>query len=107
MRQELTIRNAVDIDNNPAGGYVHGKGIDIRWQDGPLRNEQGLRTQPNGAFVEDVLEACAARIRFYQMSRFRCSENAYALEAIQTALARLDSRTRDREKRGVEGTHAV
>lgn len=107
MRQGIEASNKTDERGNPAGGWVTGVGIGIRWQDGPLgRGDQ--RRKPNGAFVEDVIEAALQRLRFYQEAaggRFACLENEDAIDSLELALARLDSRTRSRESRGVEGTH--
>jgi hypothetical protein len=63
------------------------------------------RREPNGAFVEDVIEAAADRIRYYQASRFASGYNADALSYLEAALAALNRRTSDREARDVEGTH--
>jgi hypothetical protein len=106
MRQLVQYENYSDTDGNPAGGYVEGKGLHIRWQDGPLAVD-GWWREPNGAFVEDVIQACLNRIKFYQDSRFHGVHNAVALGHLQAALEVLDKRTRDRERRGVEGTHMV
>jgi hypothetical protein len=106
MRQVLEVINATDTEGNPAGGSVIGNGINIRWQDGPLgRGEE--RETPNGAFVEGVIEAALQRIQYYQSSQFKCRENSIAITKLEEALHWLDSRTKDREARGVEGTHAV
>jgi hypothetical protein len=75
-------------------------------QNGPL-GRGADRIEPNGAFVEDVLDIVADRIRFYQASKFACRTNALALTKIEEALHWLDSRTKDREARGVEGVHEV
>ena len=78
----------------------------IDWQDGPL-SVDGKRKEPTGAFVETILDAVANRIRHYQSTKFNCRENALALTKIEEAMHWLDHRTRDRELRGVEGTHTV
>ncbi len=98
------LKNTSDENGNPAGGYVVGTGITIVWQDGPLgRGDE--RREPNGAFVEDVIQAAIDRIEFYESSRFACSSNNQALQALYVALEALNSRTKDREVREVEGTH--
>lgn len=91
-------------ESNPAGGTSSGRGFTISWQNGPL-GRGNERKEPNGAFVEDVLDAVIERIEFYQASKFRCIENAAALELLRAAAGRLDDRTKGRERRGVEGTH--
>ncbi len=105
-KQVIGFSNDHDQDGNPAGGYVSGTGISITWQNGPLGRDEE-RKEPNGAFVEDVLEMCAERIRFYQAGRFRCRENAIALTHLETAILWLNKRTQDRDARGVEGTHEL
>ena len=69
MRQPVSFANNHDASGNPAGGFASGTGISITWQDGPL-GRGPERLPPNGAFVEDVLEICVERIRFYQKSKF-------------------------------------
>jgi hypothetical protein len=97
----------LDAKGRPAGGTTKGKGINIKWQNGPLVAKDGSRKEPNGAFVEDVVDAAIGRIRFYQDSEFHCIENAVALGHLLAAAEALDERTRGRERRGVEGTHEV
>ena len=93
-----------DALGRPHGGHTTGVGIDIAWQAGPLAVD-GVRREPNGAFVEGVIEAALGRLEFYQQSEFRCRENALAITKLQEALHWCQHRTRDRERRGVEGTH--
>lgn len=103
--KNCVFENKFDENRNPTGGSVKGNGLDIRWQDGPLGRGDD-RKEPNGAFVETVLEACAERLRIYQASKYSCRENAIALTHIETALLWMEKRTRDREHRDVEGTYA-
>ena len=103
---ELFVQNDFNLEGDPAGGTVTGKGLSVRWQNGPLgRGDE--RREPNGAFVETVLEAAASRIQFYQSSKFACRENSIALTHIETALLWLNKRTAERERRGVEGLNDV
>lgn len=107
--KDCVINNFVDENENPAGGGVSGKGLEILWQAGPLgRGDE--RMEPTGAFVETVLSAVLQRIEFYQVvsnGKFKCRENAIAITKIEEALLWLDKRTRDREARQVEGTHTA
>lgn len=96
----------IDSNGNPAGGCTSGHGFTISWQNGPLGRGDDRR-KPNGAFVQDVISAAIDRILFYQSTKFACDDNAEALENLQTALNALRRRTRDREARDVEGTHAT
>lgn len=95
-----------DDEGNPSGGTTYGRGFAIGWQNGPLMVD-GVRDEPNGAFVEDVIKAAIGRIEFYQKSKFASDHNAKALVSLQEAVAHLQQRTKDREARGVEGTHGV
>ena len=107
MRQGFLSENTCDVNGNPTGGLVSGTGMEIRWQDGPLGRD-GERQAPNGAFVEDVIDAARQRIEFYQTAnggKFACLENAIAMMRLEEALMWLDKRTQDREARKVEGTH--
>ena len=104
MKQNIQCRNYCDEQQNPAGGYVEGAGISIRWQNGPL-GRGADREEPNGAFVEGVIQAAIQRLEYYQESKFACVENEKALAALEVALATLELRTARREAAGVEGTH--
>jgi hypothetical protein len=104
MQQPFNAENDVDENGNPAGGFAGGIGFSIEWQRGPL-SVDGVRKEPNGAFVETILAAVKQRIEHYQDSRFACEENADAIVLIGQAIKRLDYRTRRRIEAGVEGTH--
>lgn len=106
MLQETKHTYPTDENGNPAGGEVRGVGLSIDWQNGPL-GRGAERIEPNGAFVETVIQAAADRLDFYQRSRFNCAENAAALAHLEAALASLKARTAAREARDVEGTHEV
>jgi hypothetical protein len=95
-----------DTNGNPAGGVSTGRGFTISWQNGPL-GRGAERKEPNGAFVEDVIQAVIGRINFYQDSRFNSADNAEALTHLHAAAEALDRRTREREARAVEGTHTA
>ena len=105
MRQGFTGNHFTDEQGRPAGGTTTGVGFTIGWQHGPLgRGDQ--RTAPNGAFVEDVIAAAKERLEFYQLTEFACAENQIAIQHLESALGILDARTKERELRQVEGTHA-
>ncbi|HEY5866308.1 MAG TPA: hypothetical protein VI542_12315 [Candidatus Tectomicrobia bacterium] len=96
----------LDANGNPGGGVSSGKGMCLSWQNGPLGTGDA-RKEPNGCFVETVIQAVIGRIKFYQASQFACDENAGALVALERAAEWLDSRTKERTARQVEGTHAL
>lgn len=104
MKQDHFRVHWLDSMGNPAGGVSTGKGFTISWQNGPLQRGEE-RQEPNGAFVETIIDAVIARIQFYQDSKFACMENEAALMHLRHALAWLETRTLNRENRGVEGTH--
>ena len=103
ITDEQIMGNNVTQAGNPTGGWAKGTGLDIEWQDGPIDRDAG--EEPNGAFVEDVIQVCILRMEFYQDSRFACPENAEALASLQLALAPLARRREDRGARGVLGKH--
>ena len=110
MKQKLAEDHFTALVNGksiPAGGKTTGTGIQIEWQNGPL-GRGDARQEPNGAFVEGVIQAAIGRLQYYQTAcsgRFACRENAIALTHLETALLWLQKRTEDREARQVEGTH--
>lgn len=105
MKQAINQTHKLDEKGNPAGGTTTGVGIQIQWQDGPLGRGSD-RKEPNGAFVEGVIQAAVGRLQFYQSDRrFSCRENAIAITKLEEALMWLQKRTEDREARAVEGTH--
>lgn len=107
MQQGFTeINNITDENENPTGGHVYGTGIKIDWQNGPLGRD-GDRQVPNGAFVEDVIQAAIQRLEFFNEGKYRCRENSLAITHLQEGLHWLEARTKEREARKVEGTHAV
>jgi len=93
-------------EGNLIGGKSSGIGFNIEWQNGPLYLE-GKRIEPNGAFVETLLEVVKDRINFYQESKFNCQENDDAINYINKALEALNNRTKKRQERKVEGTWEV
>lgn len=107
-RNDLTSVNEVDEKGNPTGGYVTGRGLSVQWQDGPLGRPPDGPATPNGAFVDDLIEAARQRLEFYQTAangRFKCRENAMAITKLEEALHWLYARRVGRERRGVQGTH--
>ena len=107
MRQKIIEKHFTDENGNPTGGETRGAGIVIDWQNGPL-GRGSERQEPNGAFVEGLIQAAIGRVQFYQTAsnkRFACRENAIAITKLEEALMWLGERTRAREGREVEGTH--
>lgn len=101
-------RNYVDENGNPAGGYAHGIGLCVNFQDGPRGKTDGGELKPaNGAFVEDLLVAAAERLRFFQSSQFAHPANQEAINHINEAIRTLHVRATDRAARGVLGRNVV
>jgi len=92
--------------NAPHHFVVHDKGGQIlslvNFQLGPIK-EAGV----NGVTNEDLLHMVRLRLEGFQASEFKCDENQQALDHIIAAIASLESRTKKRLERGVEGTHTV
>ena len=72
----------------------------IKFQDGHLEDGR------NGLTVEEALMQCIQRLSVLN-SKVPCPENCYSMTSIYRAILELEERTRDREKRGVEGTDEV
>lgn len=104
----IRYHNYTDADGNPAGGYAHGPGLCIAWQDGPRgRDESGNLLPANGAFVEDALVAAHQRLAFFERSKFAHPDNAEAMRLIYEAIQALNRRAKAREARGVLGQNVV
>ena len=106
MLSRFKSNHFADSEGNPSGGTTFGQGFAIGWQNGPL-GRGADRKEPNGAFVEDIIAAARDRLEFYQSSKFACEANETAIEHLAAALGVLNARTAERERRAVEGTHAV
>ena len=104
MLGKYKAENLSNAQGHPTGGHAEGVGIKIKWQNGPLGRGKD-RKEPNGAFVETVIDIARQRLEFYQESEFRCEANAVAIMHLKAALDVLDRRTKEREAREVEGTH--
>ena len=104
MKDKYFSEHWLDEKQKPAGGVSTGKGVTISWQNGPLGRGEG-RKEPNGAFVETVIDMVIDRIKFYNDAGFDCEENYSACGYLKSALVALERRTATRESAGVEGTH--
>ncbi|MCK1281493.1 hypothetical protein IVB46_40375 [Bradyrhizobium sp. 61] len=74
----------------------------ISFQNGPI-NERGV----NGVTQEVLLAIVADRLNSFQNGPFACRENEIALEKVQEAMEALQSRTKARMARGVEGRNVA
>lgn len=74
----------------------------IHFQDGPIK-EAGV----NGITHEALLAILEDRLKSFQAGPYACIENEMALAGVQLVQYWLRQRTKNREARGVEGTHTV
>ena len=118
INENLGATNKLDENENPTGGEVslhvtkngdvEFPALIINWQDGPRGTaEDGTLTDPNGAFVEDVLWAALQRLEFFNESKYRDRANSIAITKIEEALQALKNRQLERSHRNVEGKHEV
>lgn len=96
-----------DTATNPANsspdGYVSSYSrLPIIFQNGPIA-EAGV----NGLTHEVLIAIVVDRMRDFQRGPYACRENAIALTKLEEAQHWLQSRTKARVARGVEGTHTV
>lgn len=84
-----------DPDNN---GYISCQSI--KFQNGPIK-EAGV----NGVHNEDLICIVMDRLAGFQQGDYACRANEDAIEFLGEALECLLKRTKEREARGVEGTH--
>lgn len=75
------------------------EGIDIRWQQGPVKGRP-----LNGARIEGVIRAAIYRLEDYQRGPTACDQNRQAIEHLNAAIHQLQQRTNERYRRGVIGT---
>lgn len=76
--------------------------VSLPFQHGPI-GEVGV----NGITNEVLLAIVADRLEGFQSGKYANQYNATALVHVHAALYSLESRTKEREARGVEGTHQV
>jgi len=74
----------------------------IKFQKGPIK-ENGV----NGCHQEDLIAIVIDRLQCFQAGDYACMENREALKKMEEALVWLNSRTADRQTRGVEGTSVL
>ncbi len=103
--EDFTSHHFENESGSPGGGTAFGPGFAIGWQNGPRGRKEP--EEPNGAFVEDVIAAARDRLEYYQGSNYACDFNADAIKHLSLAIDALAARTRNRELRNVEGTHAA
>lgn len=100
--------NVEVMDDPGQGGACHwyeindGRGCmaKLLFQNGPIK-EVGV----NGITHEAMLAILIDRLRSFQAGQYSTRANAITLTHLEEALMWLQQRTRDRIKRGVEGTH--
>ena len=105
----INVRENEDIQHEanfigeiPDGAYSMGKGFIINWQKGTVKENRH-----NGAFIDDVITTCIARLKDYQGTKFNNPDNEAALRCLNDALSYLTKRRNDRISRGVHDTHNI
>ena len=114
LHEDTSTRKAVVCSDRPADGNVchryqvigvpcdevnDGMFAKVNFQKGPVK-EAGV----NGCQNEDLLLIVIDRLEHFQDGPFACDENQVALIAARKSLHALQSRTKNRETRNVEGT---
>lgn len=96
MKHLIEARNEM---NKEVAGRIHVNGcqLTIEVQDGPIK-EVGV----NGIQVTDIL-LYLSEVYISLNNAFPCKENIATISSIKDALRFQAERTRDRERRGVEG----
>lgn len=103
----------VVLDGPGEGGACHEYEIIVKSREGIQRQRLSFQNGPikevgtNGITQEVLLAVLIDRLEHFQAGRYACRENALALTKLEEAQMWLHSRTRQREGRGVEGTHEV
>jgi hypothetical protein len=105
---------AIEADDRDPDNGNASHGYDVTWLDrhgSVMRAEFAFQHGPiaevgiNGITNEVLLAIVIDRLEGFQSGKFANSFNAEALLSVQAALDWLESRTKERESRGVEGTH--
>lgn len=101
----------IEVTDEPgAGGANHKYAVKGPWdrtedlivefQNGPIK-EAGVNGVTNEALIAIVID----RLRSFQAGPYACDSNHEALQHAEAAIFHLQTRTRERIARGVEGTH--
>lgn len=90
--------NEYAVISNNTGEIV----AEVKFQEGPIK-EVGV----NGVSNEDLILMVIDRLESFQDSEYKCEENEAAIANLYGAILNLQSRTKKREQRGVEGTSNV
>ena len=56
------------------------RGISVEWQNGVVKDGT-----PNGAFIEDCIDAAIKRLSFYNDNGMSCRENSLAITHLEIA----------------------
>lgn len=97
MSMNEMMERAINATQNAAYIRVNGANISFDLQDGPAK-ENGR----NGTDATDLVRYAIGLYREFNAA-FPCRENSITITKLEEAIHWQESRTRDREKRGVEG----
>lgn len=106
---------SADERDQKNGGASHEYIITILGEDGEVDDQLALEFQrgpikevgTNGITHEVLLAVLIDRLEGFQAGPYANVHNAVALGHVRAAFDALEARTREREARGVEGTHTV
>lgn len=90
----------ISSPSNP--GMNDGVYCELNFQNGGIK-EVGT----NGITHESLIAVCIDRLECFQKGKYACEENEKALTYLKQAADALNSRTKKRVDRGVEGTMTV
>jgi len=93
----FTVHSTEKVKSNSPQPFLEA----IHFQEGPVK-ECGI----NGVTEEDLIAMVICRLQYFQLTEYSCRENSTAIRRLEEALYWLGEHTRDRERRGVEGTSA-
>lgn len=74
----------------------------INFQDGQIKDGN-----INGVFDEDLIAVIIKRLECMQNSKYKCSENAFALIKLEEAFMALKTKSSETKIRGVLNTHNI
>ncbi|MGD1952070.1 MAG: hypothetical protein ACFB14_20840 [Leptolyngbyaceae cyanobacterium] len=106
-----TVNRVFALDEPGPGNGCHQYCVEIESAGRLFRTETNFQKGPvkevglNGIQNEHLLAMVIHRLQGFESGPYACRENALALTKLQEAMHCLEARTKDRSKRGVEGTN--
>jgi len=88
-----------EYEVQPVDGAQNPPFAKVSFQNGAIKENS-----VNGIHQEDLLAIVIDRLESFQKGDFRCRENALAITKVEEAMMWLNSRTKKRVDKGIEGT---